>query len=125
LTHGTMDQRTICLYLNKKRLSAQAIHDELVQVLGSDAITDSRVTFSLRASHWMAQNGRQHSHPPPGVIDHPILQALHQTSFASVEELAKFTCISGATVGRRLMRSLGSIVKNFHWVPHRLTDAQR
>jgi hypothetical protein len=29
-TYGTMDQRSICLYLNKKGLSAHAIHDELV-----------------------------------------------------------------------------------------------
>jgi hypothetical protein len=54
-----MDQRSICLYLNRKGLSAHAIHDELVQVLDSDADADadavavaySMVTFYLRASH--------------------------------------------------------------------------
>jgi hypothetical protein len=33
-----MDQRSICLFLAMKRLSAQAIDNELVAVLGLDAI---------------------------------------------------------------------------------------
>jgi hypothetical protein len=93
-----MDQRTICLYFNRKGLSAKAIHDKLVQVLGFDAIADSTVTSYLRASDWMAQNEEQHSEPPPDVIDNTILQALNQTPFASVREFTKSTCISRATV---------------------------
>jgi hypothetical protein len=86
-----MDQRTICLYLNKKGLSAKAIHDELVQVLGSDAIAYSTVTSCLCPSHWRAQNEEQHSDPPPDVIDNAILQAFHQNPFAFVRELEKST----------------------------------
>jgi hypothetical protein len=56
-----MDQRTICLYLNRKRLSAQAIHDELMQIIGSNATAYSMMTFYLPASRWMAQNEEQHS----------------------------------------------------------------
>jgi hypothetical protein len=33
-----MGQRSICLFLAMKRLSVQAIYDELVAVLGPDAI---------------------------------------------------------------------------------------
>jgi hypothetical protein len=33
-----MDQRSICLFLAMKRLSAQTIDNELVAVLGPDAI---------------------------------------------------------------------------------------
>jgi hypothetical protein len=51
-----MDQRTICLYLNRKGLSAKAIHDELVQVFGFDVIAYSTVTSYLGASRWRAQN---------------------------------------------------------------------
>jgi hypothetical protein len=58
-----MDQRTICLYLNRKELSAQAIHDEFVQVLGFDAVVCSTMTSYLRTSHWRAQNEEQHSDP--------------------------------------------------------------
>jgi hypothetical protein len=119
-----MDQRSICLYLNRKRLSAHAIHDKLMQILGSDALAYSTVIFYLRASHWTAGNEEQHSHPPPDVVDNAILQALDQTLFMSVQELAKATCISIATVWRRLTRSLGLVVKHLHWVPHSLTEAQ-
>jgi hypothetical protein len=65
LTYGTMDQRTICICLNRKELSAQAIHDELVQILGSDVITYWMVTSYLGASRWRAQNEEQHSDPLP------------------------------------------------------------
>jgi hypothetical protein len=95
-----MDQRTICLYLNTKGLSAQAIHDELVQVLGSDVIAYSTVIFYLGASRWRAQNEAQHSDPNSDVIDNAILQALDQTQFASVREFAKSMYISTATVWR-------------------------
>jgi hypothetical protein len=72
-----MDQRSICLYLNRKGLSAHAIHNDLVQVLGSDAVAYSTVTFYLRASHWTAGKEEQHSDPPPDDVDNAILQALH------------------------------------------------
>jgi hypothetical protein len=42
-----------------------------------------------------------------------------------VRELAKATCISTATVWRRLTRSLRFFVKHLDWVPHSLTEAQR
>jgi DNA-binding MurR/RpiR family transcriptional regulator len=93
-----MDQCTICLYLNRNGFSAKAIHDELIQVLDSDAIAYSTVTSYPRASHWRAQNEEQHSDPRPDVIGNTILQALNQTTFASMRELAKSTCISRATV---------------------------
>jgi hypothetical protein len=63
--HGTMDQRSICLYLNRKGLSAHAIHDKLVQVIGSDSVAYSKVIFYLRASHWTAGKEERHSDPLP------------------------------------------------------------
>jgi hypothetical protein len=63
-----MDQRTICLYLNRNGLSAKVIHDELVQVLGSDVITYSTVMSYLGASQWRDPHEEQHSDPPPDVI---------------------------------------------------------
>jgi hypothetical protein len=44
LTYSSMDQRSICLFLAMKRLSAQAIDNKLVAVLGPDAIAYSTVT---------------------------------------------------------------------------------
>jgi hypothetical protein len=97
-----MDQRSICLYLNRKGLSVHAIRDELVSVLGSDTVAYSMVSFYLRSSHWTAENEEQHSDPPPDDIDNAILQARDQTPFASVRELAKghvhFNCTSLTTL---------------------------
>jgi hypothetical protein len=109
-----MDQRSICLYLDRKGLSPHAIHDQLMQVLGSDAIACSMVTFYFRASHWTAGKEEQPSDPPPDDVNNAILQALDQTSFASVRELAKAMYISIATVWRRLTRSLGFVVKHLN-----------
>jgi hypothetical protein len=47
-----MDQRLICLFLAMKRLSAEAISNELVAVIGSDAIGSSTVTNYLRQWHF-------------------------------------------------------------------------
>jgi hypothetical protein len=110
-----MDQCTICLYLNRNGLSAQEIHDEIVQVLGSDVIAYSTVTSYLRVSRWSTHNNEQHSDPLLDVVDNAILQVLNQTPFASVRELAKSMCISCATVWRRLTGSLGFVVKHLHW----------
>jgi hypothetical protein len=43
-----MDQRSICLFLALKGLSAQAVFNELTAVLGADAIADSTITKYLR-----------------------------------------------------------------------------
>jgi hypothetical protein len=122
---GTMDQRAICLYLSRKGFSAHAIHEELVQILGPDAIAYSTVTYHLRVSRWTAQTEERHSDPSPDVVDNSVLEALDQTPFASVRELAKATCIPRTTVWRRLTACLGFVIKHLHWVPHNLTDAQR
>jgi hypothetical protein len=52
-----------------------------------------------------------------------VRDALNQISFASLRELAKSMCISGATVWRSLTTSLGFVVKYLHWVPRHLTNA--
>jgi hypothetical protein len=43
-----MDQRSICLFLAMKRLSAQAISNELIAMLGPDLMGHSTVTNYLR-----------------------------------------------------------------------------
>jgi hypothetical protein len=47
-----MDQRSICLFLAMKRLSAQAIDKELIAVLGPDTIAYSTVINYLRQRHF-------------------------------------------------------------------------
>jgi hypothetical protein len=43
-----MDQRLICLFLAFKGLSARAVDNELIAVLGADAIASSTLTKYLR-----------------------------------------------------------------------------
>jgi hypothetical protein len=42
-----MDERSIDLYLNRKGLTAQVIHDDLVATLGEEVIAYSTVTNYL------------------------------------------------------------------------------
>jgi hypothetical protein len=58
-----MNQSIICLSLNRKGLSAQIIHDKLVQVLGFDVIAHSTVNSYLRASGCRSQNAERNSRP--------------------------------------------------------------
>jgi hypothetical protein len=119
-----MDQRRICLYLNRKEFSALAIQKEIVQLLGPDVIAYSTVTFHLRASRGMAETEERHSGLSPDVIEDAISRALNQSPFASVRELARSSYLPARIVWRRLTGSLGFIVKHLHWVPHGLTDMQ-
>jgi hypothetical protein len=114
-TCSQMDQRTICLYLNKKGLSAQTIHDELVQIPGFDAVTYSTMISYLDTSRWSPQNEEQHLGPPSDFINNVILPVLNQTQLSSVRELAKSMYISREIVWRRPTQSLGFVVKHLHW----------
>jgi hypothetical protein len=119
-----MDQRSICLFLAMKGLSARDVHNELVAVLGPDAIVYLTVTSSLRQRKFPTISSEPSDEPPTTIIDDAILNALDKQPFASVKELTKFTCISTTTVYRHLTRSLEFIVKHPRWVPHTLTDTK-
>jgi hypothetical protein len=66
-----MEQRSIVLYLARKRLSPLAIHDDLVTTLGADADADavsySSVTHYLRAAVYTSSN-------PPTPLPEPEAQ---------------------------------------------------
>jgi hypothetical protein len=62
-----MDQRSIIMFLGMKGLSAIAIHRELVDVLGSDAITYSAVPKYLRSTSFeMKSAGSDKGTDDPG-----------------------------------------------------------
>jgi hypothetical protein len=120
-----MDQRSIILFLAMKSLSARDIHNELVAVLGFDAVGDSTVTKYLRQSRLPPIILYMLEPPTTTVTDDAILNALQQQSFSSVRELAKLTCIPRSPVHRRLTRRLGFVVKHIRWTPYSLTAAQK
>jgi hypothetical protein len=102
-----MEQGSICLFLAMKRLSARDVHNELVAVLGPDAIAYSTVTNCLRQRQFPAISSEPSDQPPTTIIEDAIMDALDKQPFSSVRELAKLTCIPTTTVYRHLTRSLG------------------
>jgi hypothetical protein len=120
-----MEQRSVCLFLALKGLSAQAIHHKLTAVLGPDAIADSTLTKYLRQKQFPSILVDSPEEPATTVFVQAIFHAFKQQLFSSIRELAKLTWIPIATVHRHLTRSLGFVVKHLRWVPHSLTATQK
>jgi hypothetical protein len=120
-----MDQRSIILFLARKSLSFRDIHDELVVVLGPDAIDDSTVTKYLRQSRLTAIILDTLEPPSLTVTNDEILDAFQLQPFFSVRELAKLTCIPRSPVHQYRPQTLRFVVKHLRWVPHSLTAAQK
>jgi hypothetical protein len=93
-----MDQGSICLFLSIMGPSVQAIHNELVTVLGPDAIAYSTVTKSLHQRQFPSVPCEPSEEPPMTVIDHAILDALKKQPFSSIRGLARLTCIPTTTI---------------------------
>jgi hypothetical protein len=96
-----MDLESITLYLNKKHLSAVAIHAEINSVLGESMIGYSIVTRYLRkqcfanASHQVPE---ERDVGAADTIDNALLQALDEWPFALPRRIAKRTLIPIWTV---------------------------
>jgi hypothetical protein len=109
-----MEQRSICLFLQRKGLSAQVIHNELANVLGADAIADSTVTLYLRQRFLPTIPIDPLDDSFTTMIDQTVLEALENQPFSYLRELAKLTCIPTTTVYRHLTQSFGFVVKHLH-----------
>jgi hypothetical protein len=120
-----MNQRPICLFLAIKGLPAQAIHNELVAVLGADALAYSTVTNSLGQWQFPSVSYDNSERPPRTVINDAVLGALKKHPFSSIRELAKLTCIPTTTVHRHLTCFRGFLVKHLRWVLSSLRDTQK
>jgi hypothetical protein len=123
-----MDQRSICLFLAIKGLSAREVRIELVAVLGLDVIGSSTITRYPRQRQFPTSSPKLSDEPPTTIVDDAILEALDKKPFSSVRELAKLTCIPATTVYRHLTKSLGFVLEHLRWLPHSLTgphQAQR
>jgi hypothetical protein len=121
-----MDQRSICLFVAEKRLSALDIHDGLGAVLGARRLDNLQISPAASLScNFFRTIRRTAKEPSLTIIDKAILDTLYKQPFSSVREFAKPTCIPKATVHRHLTSSLGFGVKHLLWVPHELTDMQK
>jgi hypothetical protein len=125
-----MDQSPIVVFLHLKGLSTKAkdVHNEIVQVLESDAIGYSNVAKYIR-NNLILQNepeaenrGEDQSFSIP---NNAILEALEMMSYASIRQIVKMTFIPPTTVFRRLTKSFDFFLKRLHWVHRKLSNHQK
>jgi hypothetical protein len=123
-----MDLELITLSLNKKHISAFAIHAEINSVLREGMIGYSTVTHYLRKQSFA---NALHLAPEESdlgavdTIDNVILQALDEQPFASLRQIAKRTLVPMSTVQYRLVNKMIYKLKHCKWVLHRLSGAQK
>jgi hypothetical protein len=120
-----MDRNPIVLDLRMKGMALDAIHDDLVRILGKDAVAYPTVTKYARIAQF---SGRKEATPPeaPDVegnpVDEAMLTALAEFPFAfsSVHELSRRICLPRSTVHwhRHLTQSLRFVVRHLRLVPN-------
>jgi hypothetical protein len=123
-----MDQRSIVLYLNRKGLTAQIIHDNLVATLGEEATAYSTVTDYLRAVRNIPRDAILFSattSPHIDESDQAIVRALEELLVSSVRQLSRATPIPKTTVYRRLSERIGCTARHLRWSPPIPSDDQK
>jgi hypothetical protein len=123
-----MDQRSIALYLSMKGLSAQLIHQELVDMLGFDTVGYSIVIWYLRTARFTGQSEEAPAEAElisTDQIDAAILKVLADSPFSSMRKLFRLTCFPKSIVHRHLTESLCFAVRHLRWIPHHLSDDQK
>jgi hypothetical protein len=104
-----MDPRSIAPDLSMKGLSGKAVHQDLVQPLGAEAVAYPTRIWHLYAPEFPCRN--KEAPEDAGVtrtdsVEAAILNALTDNLFSSVGELSRLTCLSRSTVHRRLTELL-------------------
>jgi hypothetical protein len=95
-----MDQKPIVLCLRMKGMAIDAIHEDLVCMLGKDAVAYSAMAKYARSAQF---SGRKEATSPeaPDVegspVDEAILTALAEFPFSSVRELSRRICLPRST----------------------------
>jgi hypothetical protein len=98
-----MDQKPIVLYLRMKRMVFDAIHNDLVRMLGKDAVMYLTVTKYARSAQF---SGRKEATLPeaPDVerspVNEVILTTLAEFPFSSVRGLLRRICLPRSTMHR-------------------------
>jgi hypothetical protein len=105
-----MEQRSIVLHLNRKGLTAQIIHVDLVATLGEETIAYSTVTNYLRAVRITSRDATPFSAAPSPHIDksdEAILRVPEELPFSSVRQSSCAIHLSKTVVYGRLSEKLG------------------
>jgi hypothetical protein len=78
-----------------------AIHEDLMRVLGENAVACSTITKYVRSEKFPDKNDEPPSQArtvEPDLVDQVILIALPDDPFSSVRELSRLTCLPQSTV---------------------------
>jgi hypothetical protein len=118
--HQKMTQRPIVAYISLKWMSACEIHDDIVAILGPDAVSYSSVTRYFCEARFPPSKPESR---PADVqrdlddSDQMILTALEENSFASVWQLSQLTHLHlpSTTAYRLLTQSLGFVACRLRW----------
>jgi hypothetical protein len=98
---SVIDQKAIVLYLHMRRMSLDAIHEDLMRVHGKNAVAYSTVTKYVRSEKFPPKNNGLPSEPisvERGPVDQAILTARADDPFSSVRELSRLMCLPRSTV---------------------------
>jgi hypothetical protein len=105
-----MDQRSIVLYSNRKGLTAQVIHDDLVATLGEEAIAHSTVTNYLVVARIIPRDPTPFAaatSPHIDESDEAILIPLEELPFSSVRQLSRAIHLPKARYTEDSLRNSG------------------
>jgi hypothetical protein len=123
-----MDQKSIVFHLHMKGMALNAIHENLVRVLGENAIAYSTVTKYGRKARFPPTSDGPSAQPMPvetTLLDQAILMALADHPFSSMRELSRMTCLPRSTVHRHLTWSFHFPIRHLRSVPHFLDPGQK
>jgi hypothetical protein len=123
-----MDQKSIVLYLHMKGIALDAIHEDLVRVLGENAIAYSTVTTDVRRARFPPKQDAPSAEPMPvetSPVDQAILRALADYPFSSVRELSRVTSLPRSIVHRHLTQSLHFKIQHLRCISHFLDPGQK
>jgi hypothetical protein len=122
-----MDQSSIVICLNRKGLTAQNLHGDLVATLGAEAIAYSMVTNYLRATRIIPPDAitvSDATSPHIDESDEAILRTLEELPFSSVRQLSGATHLRKTMVYMRLCEKPWFTAHHLRFVPHILFDDQ-
>jgi hypothetical protein len=123
-----MNQRSVCLFLGIKRLSATAIHRAVVEVLGFDVMAYSTVPKYLRSADFEVNGAGSDEgcdDPRTTFTDDRICHEFETSPFASVRQIARMRLFPKTTVCGHPTESLNFVNKKLHWVTHSVSEEQK
>jgi hypothetical protein len=122
-----MDLPVIVAHLDRRRISAPAIHNNIVVTLERNIVGYTVPRHLREATFHLSTDEASNAHDrkPIEDADEANLSALNDSPFASVRQLSRPTHLHPMIVYHCLTQSTGFTARHLRWVPHALSDAQK